>query len=70
MVRHYTYQDIPIGKRRLAANRVREQVRQALTNPFLAEDQKSILHYQLDRITQWEHGSLPVGAPFLAPTRK
>ena len=66
-VKHYTYLDLTIEQRKAAANRVRDQIRSALSNPFLAGDQKAILSYQMDRITQWEHGQLPVGTPFVMP---
>ena len=66
-IHHHTYLDLPIAKRKAAANRVREQIRSALTNPFLAADQKAILVYQLDRIHQWQEGKLPVGEPFKLP---
>jgi hypothetical protein len=64
-VRHFSYLDIPIEKRKLAARHVREQVRDALKNPFLAADQKALFAYQLERITRWEAGGLEIGASFV-----
>ena len=66
-IHHHTYLEIPVPKRKAAAHRVREQIRGALSNPFLAADQKAILTYQLDRIHRWENGLLPVGEPFKLP---
>jgi hypothetical protein len=66
-IRRLTYLEIPLAKRKAAANRVREQVRAALMNPFLATEQKAALVYQIDRITQWETGVLPLGAAFALP---
>lgn len=66
---HVTYLDLPLQARSAAANRVREQIRQAMANPFLAADQRALLVAHLHRITHWEHGRLPIGAPLpsLAP---
>lgn len=66
-VHHLTYLDLTLEQRKAAANRVREQVRAALINPFLAPDQTAILKYQLERITKWEHGKLQIGTPFAMP---
>lgn len=63
-VHHLTYLDLSLEQRKKAATRVREQVRQALANPFLQPDQRKILNAQITRITHWEHGKLPIGAPF------
>jgi hypothetical protein len=66
-VGHATYLDLTKEQRQMAAARVREQVRQALANPFLAPEQRAILHSQVDRITRWERGTLAIGAPFVVP---
>ena len=67
-VGHLTYLDLSLEQRRVAATRVREQIRNALANPFLAADQRAILTSQIDRITAWERGTLAIGAPFVAAT--
>jgi hypothetical protein len=66
-VGHVTYLDLSPEQRRQAAKAVREKVRAALANPFLTNEQKSALTYQLERITHWEHGRLAMGAPFRLP---
>jgi predicted site-specific integrase-resolvase len=59
-----TYLDLPLDQRKKAAIRVREQIRSALSNPFLSADQRTNLTAQIDRITKWEQGTLEVGAAF------
>jgi len=59
-----TYLDLPLDQRKKAATRVREQIRAALSNPFLAADQRANLQAQVDRITKWEQGTLEIGAAF------
>jgi len=65
-VGHLTYLQLTPAQRKIAAQRVREQVRTALANPFLTSDQRATLVLQVDRITRWEHGKLELGAPFVA----
>jgi hypothetical protein len=65
-VGHLTYLDLTPAQRKVAAQRVREQVRTALANPFLTADQRGTLILQVDRITRWERGQLALGAPFVA----
>lgn len=66
-VGHITYLDLSLEQRRMAAARVREQIRAALANPFLDPGQRTILTAQIDRITAWERGTLAIGAPFATP---
>ncbi len=65
-VGHVSYLDLTAEQRKLAANRVREQIRQAMANPFLSPEQRAILVAHVDHITKWERGLLPMGTPFPA----
>jgi hypothetical protein len=66
-VSHITYLNLTLKQRKAAATRVREQIRTALANPFLADNQRMTLQAQIERITHWERGTLDIGAPFAQP---
>ncbi len=66
-VGHVTYLDLTLEQRKAAAERLRGQVRAALGSPFLSDQQRSALHYQVDRLSRWEAGTLELGSPVMPP---
>ena len=69
-VRTLSYLDLTPEQRSQAATRLRDTLRGQLGNPFLSAEQRSVVQYQVDRITQWENGRLLPGAPFFpGPTK-
>jgi uncharacterized protein (DUF3084 family) len=62
-VRFLSYRDLSPEQRKKAAVTLRGQYQAAAANPFLSTEQRTGLVAQLNRLTQWERGTLPLGAP-------
>jgi hypothetical protein len=67
VIKTISYLEIPLEIRQRAANQAREQLRAALANPFLAQEQRDVLSHQLNRLDHWERGSLAVGSSVFSP---
>jgi hypothetical protein len=48
--------DLPQDVRQEGAARVRQRIRQLLSNPFLTPQQTAVLHTQLNELSVWERG--------------
>lgn len=59
-----TIKDVPQAMRTQSANRLRERIRDMLSNPFLLADQRQHLQQTLVQVDQWEGGK---GAPDQPP---
>lgn len=72
MIKSKTYFDIPQAIRTEAANKVREQLRTSLVNPAYTEDQRKEVLKAIERLTQWEAGTLQIAGvtPPPAPAKK
>jgi hypothetical protein len=57
-IRHLTYLDLSPEQRKEGAKAAREQLRQAVANPFLSPEQQSALADRRDHIDKWEKGHL------------
>lgn len=57
-IRHLTYLDLSPEQRKEGAKAAREQLRQAVANPFLSAEQQSALADRRDHIDKWEKGDL------------
>ena len=60
-VKLLTYLDLTPEQRKKAAQTARGQLQAAASNPFLVAGQRSMVVGQMQRLSQWEQGTLPLG---------
>jgi hypothetical protein len=67
MLGHLNYLDLAPEKRSEAAEKARTQLRAALSNPALTEEQRTLLQERMVRLNQWVSGDLPSSATVRTP---
>ncbi len=60
MIGHSTYLDLTPDQRQKGAKAARDRLRSLLTNPLTSPAQMAAVQAQLDRIAQWEKGTLTI----------
>jgi hypothetical protein len=58
-VKHKNYLSIPTARRKATASKSLTQLREALGNPTLTEDQRSAVIERIERVNKWAAGTLP-----------
>jgi hypothetical protein len=66
MLGHLNYIGLTAEKRDEVAAKARTQIKAALSNPALTEEQRAVLQERLTRLNQWAAGSLPSSATLRA----
>jgi hypothetical protein len=62
-IKHLTYLDLTPEQRRDSARKARAQIQQQLANVLITPDQQQTLLTHLDKVNQWEAGTLAMGKP-------